>query len=272
MAEKTLEELVEVFPNDGSELLKRLINKFADDGKVFTNESQFQFELGFRLQELFKEYEVRFEVLSLDDAKSAKIKKLYTDLVIEMPNGECIAIELKYKTALPNKKKGLLYSANNKETRVFAQGAYDIGCYDYWRDVYRLEQLVNREIKYNFSEQKKVVRGFAIIMSNDKNYWGEHKDGYYKNFYLTESNDAINSPRMWRNNGVDVKRIEDKVEKDKRFADYIEIKEGPYSLNWDEYILPKDTKCILFDDKKVDKTQANVYEDYKFRYLILEVK
>lgn len=278
MPEEKINELVENFPNSGKKLLQCLIDEFAEKDIVFTNESQFQFELGFTLQKLFddydKDYKVKFEVLSMnqieiDNELSANnIKKLYTDLIVEMPNDKCVAIELKYKTALPSHVKLFKYTVNEKDYVVFAQGAYDNGCYDYWWDVKRLETLLNKEIKYNFSD-KEVVRGFAIIMSNDENYWIEHKDGYFKNFMLTDTGENfISGTRLWRLKGKDVSQI--LGQKDKRYLKSIPLS-CKYQIKWLPYLL-KNSRCELMpkrEYKQKNRTPKSV--DYNFKYLILDI-
>lgn len=274
MPEEKINELVKNFPASGKKLLQHLIDEFAEKGIIFTNESQFQFELGFALQKLFdghgKDYKVNFEVLSMNqnDLSSNNIEKLYTDLVVEMPNDKCAAIELKYKTALPSHVKLFKYTVNKKRYVVFAQGAYDNGCYDYWWDVHRLEQLVHKEIIYNFSD-KKVIRGFAVIMSNDKNYWEEHNEGYFKNFMLTNTGeDSINGTRLWRLDGKDVQKIPGK--KDKRYLKPIPVN-GKYKIKWLPYLL-ENSRCELMPKREYkQKNRTPKSTDYNFKYLILDI-
>lgn len=282
MTEERKKELVASFPNEGKELLQGLINEFADKGIVFTNESQFQFELGFALQKLFdangKNYEVKFEVLSLNKVDFTEFleqtkderEKLYTDLVVEMPKDRCVAIELKYKTAQNGDTKLFKYTVNDKDYIVFAQGAYDNGCYDFWWDVRRLEQLVHKNIRYNFSN-KNVVSGFAVIMSNEERYWTKpnRDDGYYKNFRLTDELPTIDTKRQWYNKatGQSVDNIENK--KDPRYNRPIDIV-GHYDIKWDNYNLRNYNYELM--PKKQCKRKSQQEKDYNFRYLILEVK
>lgn len=288
------------FADNGKIILDLIIKGFAQKGIVFTNESQFQFELGFTLQKLFyenestRDYLVKFEVLSAneDDLRkysklSAKEKKklskekkekLYTDLVIEMSSTECIAIELKYKTSGDNRI--LEYHVNNKMTFVFGQGAYDNGCWDYWWDVYRLERLVgvkgHTKIDYNFTSNIKVVKGFAIIMANEQSYWTESSNTLFSNFRLFPGPIDNDTVCKWNHKNQLLPTIDEKDEKDEyiykdgRYHTAINIR-GKYEIpQWNDYDLPAEkTYYVEFPSNSEHKKRK---KEYYFKYLILEVK
>ena len=136
--------------------LEDILKNFASSGKIFTNESQFQFELSRAIDDDIEKYRkannipsfciypcVKLEVLSMSKNElKSKQEKLYTDIVVclgENKKGEkeCIAIELKYKMI----NKNLEYSINNHKVLTFSQGAYDIGSIQFLEDVQRLERL-----------------------------------------------------------------------------------------------------------------------------------
>lgn len=258
--------------------LQGIINDFANVGKVFTNERQFQFELGLEMQRRFDRektgYKVLFEVLSLNGSitnfvtlSKEEKEKLYTDIIVDLGNDEYIAIELKYKIAQKRSAvKALQYNCKSVDYYTFSQGAYDIGCYDFWWDVNRLERLVARKIKYNFTD-KKVIKGFSIIMTNDDNYQKTHV-GMFKNFFLVEGKE-FKGKIQWSDKagkncakypGTAKSLLEDKG---------IDIS-GTYKAEWKDYKLPSKTECYEIPSNSGSKKDD--YEQYKFKYLIFEIK
>lgn len=144
----------------------------------FYNEYQFQFEFAISVKEYFKEsnnIEIVFEqyypttILSGNEEIS---KKNYTDIVIYDTEGNYIAIELKYNLKDGNREtnKRYLYNNGEYEISIAKKGATDNCRYDFLYDIYRLEQLkVNG--KYENKSIKKFLKGFSIIISNDKAVW-----------------------------------------------------------------------------------------------------
>lgn len=153
MAKKSLQELS--IPE-----LSKILDEFGQKQVVFQSEAQFQFNLAWRLQEIYDcnaKLEELTKVIYKNDYKSPK-QKFYTDIVLEKDDYR-VAIELKYKTA----------SLEDGEVILFNHGATDLGRYDFIWDVKRLEML----LKPNTSEKglKTCNKGFAIILTNDDDYW-----------------------------------------------------------------------------------------------------
>lgn len=260
-------DFLQDFATNGKCILRAVIDDFAQEGKVFSNESQLQFELGFELQKLFWEWKldycVKFEVVSYNEEAKEKMR---TDLVVEMPSkSECVAIELKFKTARTDTVKAFQYIVNNRKTVVAAHGAYDNGCYDFWLDVSRLEKLVSGDTKYNLTDMR-VVNSYAIIMSNDINYRIEHQNSMFKNFFIIDNSEVIGT-RKWWYNGEDSDKICGKT--DWRYQQSIEIK-NTYDITWHSYELPESARCNTGELGNFN--EINVYEKYKFHYLIMEKK
>ena len=76
-----------------------------------------------------------------------------------------IAIELKY----PTRKLELLWKYELYTLRD--QSAQDFCCYDFCKDVQRLEGLVNSDS----NEKGSAKTGFGILLTNDPIYWKEPK-------------------------------------------------------------------------------------------------
>ena len=164
------------------EILKKAIDELAAEGKIFSNERQFQLELAMELQN--KDFEVELEVVSsdksFDDFKKLSKEdrdKLYTDIIIKQENNKYVAIELKYKTPQTYHQ----YETSRGKTITFPQGAPDLGAFFFWKDVERLENF--RNIKLNFDNEKKVEKGFAVLLTNQEDYWLGKEDSLCRNFF-----------------------------------------------------------------------------------------
>ena len=69
--------------------------------------------------------------------------------------GQRIAIELKYKTKLAVAKLG------DGDYQLKNHGAQDIGCYDFVKDIYRIEAM---------RSNGDIDEGFAVMLTNDEAY------------------------------------------------------------------------------------------------------
>ncbi len=167
------------------EELDGIIRGFGNEGRIFSNEEQFQFELALEIERKYLKDEsgypkVRLEVLSYGEIKEVaqmdvdERKKMYTDIIIDINDLQSIAIELKYKTKGETSDKYYLYKTQNRTSFVFEQGASNNGCYFFLKDVERLEHLVNGE-KFDCDSNRRVIKGYAVIISNDDSYWTPHK-------------------------------------------------------------------------------------------------
>lgn len=276
--------------------LETAMNNLAKAGKIFSNESQFQFDLVWELREMG--YDVELEVLSADCAPSefSKLekkerKKYYTDIIIR-DDENYIAIELKYKT--PDKGV-MLYTTNIGNYYVFPQGAENISSYLYWKDVERLESLVHKKVPLNFDSNKKVYKGYAVLLTNDKKYWDVKcydPCSLAREFFPFDGRQVENEKLCWhvkldglsgkvmdgrkaRKNGIGF--IDERVDTEAAAKTYykekveehypIEIK-GNYQCDW------KDFDCGITKVSGIDKTGKQMpknISDYSFSYLLLEV-
>lgn len=257
-----------------SEVLKESINSLAENGFIFSNESQFQFNLAWELQK--KGYEVFFEVLasendSFESFSSGKCKKSYIDLVVKGKDGNLFAIELKYKTP----QKNYEYNTKRGKSYTFSQGAPDLGAFLFWEDVKRLEGLGTSNLVLNFNNDIKITKKYAILLTNDKNYWTESPKSLCKEFFPYKDKTASDrlcwhilidkqsreriSGKSKRNESIEEYRICD-LEDAKRYS-YLNNKykcvepiiiKGNYTCKWFDYPCP--TECLP-----------------SFRYLILEI-
>ena len=194
---------------DMTEVIKTLQGK----RQIFCSEADFQLEMAWVIKEMYHDAEVRLEyVPTFND-------KMHIDILVFISN-KWIPIELKYKTK--NSKKGAL--EDNKTQEVFNlknQGAKDIGCYLYLKDIMRIESI-KQEVKNNFEE------GYAVFLTNDKTYLEspQNNDCVYKEFSLQHGITKHGELKCAEHAGDWTKKggIEDPI-----------ILKGIYKMEWKEF-------------------------------------
>lgn len=203
--------------------LSDCLKEMANQNLIFRSEEQFQFCLAWAIQDFFGSYNVLLEELTLNIDYSGKNKRSYTDILVDKGNNEFIAIELKYKTA----------DANIGGVSLLNHGAADLGRFDYLWDINRLERLVyplsvkrtkengliNMANGYGDNELpiitdyiydkriegEKIIKGFAIILTNEEKYWTYSKNSLsikpcvycntaaYHDFCIAEGDESNNN-------------------------------------------------------------------------------
>lgn len=128
-------------------LIQNLLKELATKEGVFCSELDFQLKLAWLMKE--KGFQ-----LSLEYDPGCFEANASLDIMVWQP--EHVAIELKYKTAFFETEVG------GHLLRLKRHSAQDIGRYDFFRDVSRVEQIV---------ANGKARRGFAIFLTNDAGYW-----------------------------------------------------------------------------------------------------
>lgn len=183
------------------------IIKFLERNKhIFTNERDLQMHLAIALANEYGVDSVEVEYFIPGETfieKSYPWKQLYKstcnqdmriDIVVQR-GSEFVPIELKYKTkaikedSIKRFGKPLVGAQLVKD-----QSAQDLGRYDFWKDVRRLELV--KEVFPN------VKKGIVLFVTNDKAYCKAPKEtskGHVPNcyhFYLTDNKESC---REWRN-------------------------------------------------------------------------
>jgi hypothetical protein len=124
---------------------------------------------------------------------------------------EQYAIEVRYKTAL------LDTILDGKTIRLKNQAAQDISRYDFIKDIEKLEMVIR---------QRPGTKGYAVLITNDRNYWEKSKRAASvdEDFRIHQGR-ILNGVLKWRHasNGTTQNREED-----------IEIK-GHYQLVWQTF-------------------------------------
>ncbi len=155
--------------------LIRIINGFAKDGKVFSNEQDFQFELALALKKEAEVEEVKLEavsfpknpgILTIQEDGSLDVNKIqreYTDLIVKTTDGLYYAIELKFKGA---DKPYLYKSMAFGNVAVLKHGAEHFNAYRFLNDVSRLERINGRL----FANDIRIEKGYAVLLTNNSKY------------------------------------------------------------------------------------------------------
>lgn len=136
-----------------ADTVQSFLKSLADERRVFCSEMDFQIHFAWLMKE-------RGFDLSLEYDPGCFKANASLDIMIWKP--EQVAIELKYKTAL--------FEAENSghSVRLKNHGAQDIGRYDFFKDVSRVEQIV---------ATGKADKGFVVFLTNDRGYWRSGRDG-----------------------------------------------------------------------------------------------
>ena len=194
---------------------------------VFCNECDLQLQLARYLSCSYKihleyfipysavEAQMKSKLLSEHDYKQ---QNLYIDIVVEK-DGEFLPIELKYKTMPINAEVYRFGEKLEKVEILKNHGARDLGAYDFWRDVSRIECLIKR---FN-----NVKNGIALFVTNDKGYWTLPKVGTNPNYANFSMKDGVhNQKKTWLDDtAMSAARPSFNVNKE-------------YELVWKDYDLP----------------------------------
>jgi len=139
-------------------------------GELLFNERDLQMHLAQHLigtghyDDVDMEYYVPYEELDNYIWKN----ELKLDILLRKGT-EYLPVELKYKTKKHTKQLSRFGEQLKRQVDVLKnQGAQDLGMYDFWKDVRRLEL-----VRHRFSSVKK---GLAVFVTNDKQYLNPSKD------------------------------------------------------------------------------------------------
>lgn len=154
------------------DLIEEAMSQLAKNRKLFWSEADFQFSLALVLHDILpknaKIYLERpiAEILSAQQENNStkNRKKFYVDIWIQIED-TVYPIELKYGT-----KEQKIADWDSKTIETVNQAAYDITRFGYLFDIHRIEQIKKH---LSNGEILKFGRGFAIILTNDSNYYAQ---------------------------------------------------------------------------------------------------
>lgn len=213
--------------------MTEIIEKLQDKRQIFCSEADFQLEMAWVIKEMYHDAEVRLEyVPTFND-------KMHIDILVFI-NNEWIPIELKYKTKNSKKEEKMTDQITQEVFNLKNQGAKDISCYLYLKDIMRIESIKEQE-KNNFKE------GYAVFLTNDETYLNppQKNNCVYKDFSL-EHGIIKQGELKWAEHAGD-------WTKKGGIEDPITLK-GSYKMEWNEF-------------SKVDKERS----DGTFYYLVTKI-
>jgi hypothetical protein len=173
---------------------------------VFHSEADFQHSLAWHIQQNNPAAEIRLELPFFRDQASQ-----YLDCMIRLPE-ITIALELKYKT------RKLELTSSGERFRLKNQAAQDLGRYDFYMDLARIEYLV---------DQSTNRIGWVIFLTNDSAYWKQARSVEYAyHEFRMEDKRVVSGVLSWGETaGEGTTKSREKS---------IQLV-GSYELNWHDY-------------------------------------
>ena len=161
--------------------------------ELLFNERDFQMHLATWLRNSANRYDdvdVEYYVPRQELENYIWESELRLDIVVKK-EGEYCPVELKYKTKKVERKISRFDEDLTGDVVVMKnQGAQDLGMYDFWKDVRRVELVRNRF--------ERVKGGLAVFVTNDNAYTKASKTT--SNNYLLNMNEGVHSrQKHWAN-------------------------------------------------------------------------
>lgn len=219
-----MESLVDLIYNDTITFLK-------SNNELLFNERDFQIHLATwlrnspnRYDDVDVEYYVPWQELENYVWKS----ELKLDIVVKKSEEYC-PIELKYKTKKVERQISRFDETLNEKVAVMKnQGAQDLGMYDFWKDVRRVELVRNRF--------KRVKNGLVVFVTNDILYTKGSKSTSNNYLFGMVGDVTFTTKKHWAN---------PKSTCAKTHPDF-EVEQG-YNIEWNQKIIDKENfyYCIV---------------------------
>ena len=182
--------------------------------ELLFNERDFQMHLATHLRQTKHYDDVDVEYYVPCDALENYIwnSELRLDILVQK-NEEYLPIELKYKTKRAEKNV-LRFGENIEKIQVLKnQGAQDLGMYDFWKDVRRIELVRNCF--------KNVHNGLAVFLTNDSLYTTQTRNTS-NNFLLNMAEGKHGKEKHWQKPETACAKTHPDFEVEKE-----------YCINWD---------------------------------------
>lgn len=201
-----------------------ILGELSKDRPIFHSEGDFQFSLANKIKEINSELNVRLEF---------PMKPGFLDIFL-FSSEKAILFELKYKPT------ELVYQTQNNEMfNLKILRRKDLGFYGFIKDIARLENF-----KLNNQQKFEIVERYALILTNDENYWLQKETkGKYKDFLTFEGN-ILRGDFNWARNFTNTNSYKRKS---------IQLK-NTYKCSWKDY-----SKIVIGEKYN------------QFRYLLINV-
>ena len=178
------------------------------------------------------EYYVPWEELGKDTSGEYKYiwkSELRLDIVVKK-DGEYCPVELKYKTKKVERKISRFNEELSDEVIIMKnQGAQDLGMYDFWKDVRRIELVKNRF--------KSVKGGLVLFLTNDHFYKKSSKEKS-NHFFFNMTGGEHDTNKHW-------KREDSRCAQMKAYKSF--DVERKYTIHWHDIVIDKEIfyYCIV---------------------------
>lgn len=160
--------------------------------ELLFNERDFQMHLAMWLKNSSNQYDdvdVEYYIPWQELQEYVWESELRLDIVVKK-DGEYCPVELKYKTKKVEFQLTRFDEPLHNKTIVMKnQGAQDLGMYDFWKDVRRLELVRNRF--------EKVTGGLAVFVTNDVFYTKGGKETSNNYLFNMEEGKALPIHKHW---------------------------------------------------------------------------
>ena len=182
-----MDTLVDLVRNDVCAFLK-------SNNELLFNERDFQMHLATWLRNSNNNYDdvdVEYYVPSQVLDNYIWNSELGLDIVVKK-DGEYCPVELKYKTKKVERKISRFDEDLTNDVVVMKnQGAQDLGMYDFWKDVRRVELVRNRF--------QRVRGGLAVFVTNDEFYTKGSKETSNNYLFNMSAGKAHSKQKHWAN-------------------------------------------------------------------------
>lgn len=182
-----------------------LLEALSQERPLFHSEADFQHALAWRIQLIRRDAHIRLEY------RPAVAGRPHLDIWATTAH-ENLAVEVKYKT------RAIACEVGGESYLLNSHAAQDQGCYDFWKDVVRLERVA-RELP--------LTSGVALILTNDSALWktSMKADSANAAFRLDEGRSLTGSLEWGPTAGAATKNGREAL---------LEIA-GTYGLGWRDY-------------------------------------
>lgn len=182
-----MKSLLDLVRNDVCAFLK-------SNNELLFNERDFQMHLATWLRNSNNHYDdvdVEYYVPHQELNNYVWNSELRLDIVVKK-DGEYCPVELKYKTKKVERKISRFDEDLTSNVVVMKnQGAQDLGMYDFWKDVRRVELVRNRF--------ERVKGGLAVFVTNDEFYTKGSKESSNNYLFNMSAGIAHSKQKHWAN-------------------------------------------------------------------------
>ena len=175
------------------DLVRNDVTAFLESNEeLLFNERDFQMHLATWLRTSSNNYDdvdVEYYVPHQELENYVWQSELRLDIVVRK-DGEYCPVELKYKTKKVERQIARFdEKLHNKYAVMKTQGAQDLGMYDFWKDVRRVELVRNRF--------KRVKGGLAVFVTNDEFYTKGSKESSNNYLFNMDAGKAHPKQKHW---------------------------------------------------------------------------